>query len=174
MGALPDREPLVGAQPSKSPDQAPPLFAVPGRPIAAPAPRPEPVAPPAPEPEPAPGSAVDPQDQQEVAHEQEEPSGERLRAWFQGHMEGLDVWSKPIPPLGQIWEKALKGDHLPASPVWRLGEIARLVVSLPLSAAAYLLAFSLVSAPRTVGLCVVAIAAWTVASTLVSAVVELL
>lgn len=174
MGALPDREPLVGAQPSKRPDQAPPLFAVPGRPIAAPAPRPEPVAPSEPEPEPAPGSAVDPQDQEEVAHEQEEPSGERLRVWFQGHMEGLDVWSKPIPPLGQIWEKALKGDHLPASPVWRVGEIARLVVSLPLSAAAYLLAFSLVSAPRTVGLFVVAIAAWTVASTLVSAVVELL
>lgn len=171
MGALPDREPLVGAQ-SKSPDQAPPLFAVPRRPApgarSAEPPRSGPVEA-APTTEPERPTEASPQ---EV--DQQEASGERLKAWFQGHMQGLDVWSKPIPPLSQIWERALKGDHLPASPVWRVGEIARLVVSLPLSALAYLLAFSLVSAPRTAGLCVVAIAAWTVVSTLVSAVVELL
>lgn len=99
---------------------------------------------------------------------------QHLRSWVLSQLERADAWSRPMPALSQVWAAALEGEHLPAHPVLRVGEIARLVVSLPLAYLAALFAFCLVSAPRTGALAAAVGALWVLVSTLVSAASDLL
>lgn len=176
MGALPDREPPAGAEPYKSPDQAPPLFAVPGA-RSEPAPA-TPPAPPKAAQRPAP-PAASPATSVEPAVEEKTGGLDldkvtALRAWAVEHLRPPDLLNESSPGLKGLWEQALKGDHLPDNPVVRVAEVARLVVSLPLIGVAVLLAWSCVSAARQAALALAVLAVWVLASTLVSAVTDLL
>lgn len=146
MGALPDPTPPRGAQPLKSPDQAPPLFAVPGRSAPAPRreePRPAPPTPAAPqvaepvvepdlppaEPAPAtpsPASEAGPVVEGETPQEGFVPVvGE---PWW-AHLRPPDVWNTPAPTVGEEIARARRGDHLPQSGPWRTAELVRTWIS---------------------------------------------
>ena len=199
MGALPEpHEPPAGAL-RRSPEMAPPLRAVP-RCTEASTPEPERAgprsAPPPPAAEPvAPEAQQDPDQERQDAtgggageagpeeeghQEQDQGPGldveslHHLRSQVLQALSKADLWSQSLPPLSQVWAQALEGEHLPAHPVLRVGEVARLVVSLPLAWLAGLVAFCLVSAPRTAALAAGAVSVWLVVSTLVGAAAELL
>ncbi|MBB6122197.1 hypothetical protein [Nocardiopsis algeriensis] len=180
MGALPDpASPIPGTHHDhrRSPEAAPPLRAVPGpRPATAPEPEPTtPPAPPPPAPEPEPPAAQKPQ-----ARAPKETGGldleriARLRAWAGEHLRPPDLVHQAAPGLKHLWEQALKGDHLPDHRLLRAAEVVRLAVSLPVMAAAILLAWSMVSAARTAALLLGAAALWIVLGSLAGAITELL
>ncbi|MEU0237581.1 hypothetical protein ABZ234_07815 [Nocardiopsis sp. NPDC006198] len=187
MGALPDREPPIGA-PHRSRESAPPLWAVEARrpanepqtppeapaepPEAAPRPAP-PVPPPAPAAPATPGGEDGP-DKDEVPYRGLDLDRvAALRAWAAEHLRPPDLLNEASPGLKQLWEQALKGDHLPENTVLRVAEVARLVVSLPVIGAAVLLAWSCVSAARQAALILAVLSLWVVGSALVSAVLAL-
>ena len=179
---LPDREPPMGA-PLRRPEAAPSLWAVPARrpatepeptptstpvpPPAAPRPAP-PTAPPAPA---APAEGDDDQDQDEApARGLDLDQVAAARAWVAAHLRPPDLLNQATPGLRQLWEQALQGDHLPAHPVLRVAEVARLVVSLPVIALAVLLAWTCVSAARQAALALVLTSLWVLGIALVGAV----
>ncbi|QUX26377.1 MULTISPECIES: hypothetical protein [Nocardiopsis] len=195
MGALPDpASPIPGTHNHRrTPEAAPPLRAVPGpRPTAPDAepttPSQAPPAPPTPAPAPeppAPEPAAPASDVPQGTPEQDGAQGEdargldldriaALRAWAAEHLRPPDLLNEATPGLKQLWEDALRGDHLPANPVVRVAEIARLVVALPVMAAAVLLAWSMVSAARTAALLLGAAALWIVLGSLAGAITDLL
>lgn len=192
MGALPDpASPIPGTHNHRrSPEAAPPLRAVPGpRPTAPDAeptvPSQAPPAPPTPAPAPEPPAPDEPKAAEPEAPVDGGAQGEdargldldriaALRAWAAEHLRPPDLLNEATPGLKQLWEEALKGDHLPANPVVRVAEIARLVVALPVMAAAVLLAWSMVSAARTAALLLGAAALWIVLGSLAGAITDLL
>lgn len=147
MGALPDREPLVGAQPFRSPDQAPPLFAVPGR--SAPGREEPPPAPPSPEPapletgepvvEPAPPEPVSVPASAEPKVDRGRDQEEFVGVPWWAHLRPPDVWNTPAPTLAEEVARARRGDHLPESGPWRTVEVVRAWISALINTALLLL-----------------------------------
>ena len=144
MGALPDPTPPRGAQPLKSPDQAPPLFAVPGRSAPAPRreePRPAPQAAPVPEvaepvvePDPAPAepAPATPSPASEAGPVVETPQEGFVpvvgEPWW-ASLRPPDVWNTPAPTVGEEIARARRGDHLPQDGPWRTAELVRTWIS---------------------------------------------
>lgn len=169
MGALPDREPLVGALPRR-PEAAPPLSVVPSvrrprKPNPTPAPNQQQAAPDQPKPHTDPEKGQGGLDLEQVA---------AVRTWALEHLRPPDLLNQASPGLKQLWDQALKGEHLPTNRFLRGAEMVRLAISLPVIAAATLLAWSMVSAARTAALLLGVAAVWMVASTLIDAVTKLL
>lgn len=188
MGALPDRQPRP---PARTPDQAPPLQVVSRPPEAAPPPMP-PEDPETPGEQAAPdqgSTEAGPQESAEAPDEgapqepeaAEEPDGgldlDRIaawRTWAVEHLRPPDLVHQASPGLKTLWEQATRGEHLPANALLQVAERARLAVSLPVIAAAVLLAWAMVSPARQAALLAVVGALWVLGSVLLSAAAELL
>ena len=176
MGALPDREPPVGA-PRRRPESAPPLSVVPGagRPATDPVPAASTPAPVPPQPAPSAPTTADTEPvSEETGGGLDLDKVAALRTWAAEHLRPPDLVNEATPGLKQLWEQALKGDHLPENRVLRAAEVARLVLSLPVIAASVLLAWSCVSAARQAALALALGALYLLGSTLLSAAKELL